>query len=100
MFLLIVWVGRAEEDGGENMTKEQMEMKKAISAGVTEGIVTAVKKIDLQKPERSILEQARAIKKYCKDRRTCRGCKFVYEDERVQCSLEGIPDKWGLNDIE
>lgn len=82
------------------MTKEQMEMKKAISAGVAEGIVTAVKKIDLQKPERSILEQARAIEKYCKDRRTCRGCKFVYENEWVQCRLEGIPDKWELNDIE
>ena len=80
------------------MTKEQM--KKAISAGVAEGIVTAVKKIDLQKPERSILEQARAIEKYCKMRNTCEGCQFVREDEQVQCSLESIPDAWELDDIE
>lgn len=82
------------------MTKEQMEMKKAISAGVSDGIVTAAKKINLQKPEPSILDQARAIGKYCRDRSTCRGCSFVYEDELVRCSLEGRPDKWELNDIE
>lgn len=82
------------------MTKEQIEMKKAISAGVAEGIVTAVKKIDLQKPERSILDQARAIEKYCKMRNTCKGCQFVREDGLVRCSLESIPDAWELDDIE
>lgn len=82
------------------MTKEQMEMKKAISAGVAEGIVKAVKKIDLQKPERSILDQARAIEKYCRDRGTCKGCQFVCEDGMVQCGLKSTPDAWELDDIK
>ena len=82
------------------MTKEQMEMKKAISAGVSDGIVTAAKKINLQKPEPSILDHARMIRDYCKGRNSCEGCSFVYEDELVRCSLEGRPDKWELNDIE
>lgn len=82
------------------MTKDMLELKRAISTGIAEGIVTGIKKVEGHKPEPSILDCAKAIKDYCNKQGTCATCMLVDEDNALPCTIAYPPHMWDLNNIK
>ena len=79
------------------MTKETLELKKAIRDGVAEGIKQGLSKVE--KPEEKLphdyMGAAKALKKYCNDRRECDGCMFEGEFEHCKISAN-LPQHWDV----
>lgn len=82
------------------MTKDMLELKRAISTGIAEGIVAGVKKVERHKPELSILDCAKTIKDYCNKQGTCVTCMFIGEDNALPCTITCSPHIWDLNNIK
>lgn len=76
------------------MDRKQLELKKAISAGVAEGIIKAQKATT--RPEMSVIDHANAVWEYCHKRSSCNGCLFAIESNTVECALEDPPTMWKL----
>ena len=79
------------------MNKETLELRKAIREGVAEGIKQGLSKVE--KPEEKLsydyMGAAKALKKYCSDRKDCDGC--IFEGEFEHCKISGnLPQHWGI----
>lgn len=80
------------------MTKEQMEWSKAISRGVSEGIVKASK---MQQEQMTVYDHLQAIRKMCEQQKTCHGCPLAVETDRIDCLVQGgVPSRWQLEYIK
>jgi hypothetical protein len=77
------------------MTKENMELKKAIAQGVAEGVAKGIKAATKQ-PETSIIEHAQAILAICMKSNSCDGCPLWGPHE---CAIHW-PPSWDLNENE
>ena len=79
------------------MSKETLELRKAIRDGVAEGIKQGLSKVE--KPEEKLAHDymgaAKALKKYCSDRKECDGCMFEgeFENCKISCNL---PQNWDV----
>ena len=79
------------------MTKETLELRKAIRDGVAEGIKQGLSKVE--KPEEKLphdyMGAAKALKKYCSAQSDCDGC--IFEGEFGHCKISGnLPQHWGI----
>ena len=79
------------------MNKETLELRKAIRDGVAEGIKQGLSKVE--KPEEKLsydyMGAAKALKKYCSDRKDCDGCMLNGEFEH--CKISGnLPQHWEI----
>lgn len=80
------------------MTKEQVEWSKAISRGVSAGIVKASK---IQQEQMTLYDHLQAIRKMCDQQKTCYDCPLAVETNEVQCLVQGrIPSRWQLEYIK
>lgn len=37
---------------------------------------------------------ANTLKAFCENQKECNGCYFGYKDERIGCTINGVPEKW------
>lgn len=80
------------------MKKEQLELSKAISQGVANGIMAATRM--QQHEEMSIIDHANRVWEYCHKRGNCNGCLFAIESTTVECALGDAPIMWKLYKVK
>ena len=80
------------------MTKEQIEWSKAISRGVSDGIVKALKR---SQEQMTLYDHLQSIRKMCDQQKTCYGCPLAVETNEVGCLVQStIPSRWQLDYIK
>lgn len=80
------------------MNKEQLDLIKVISRGVSDGIVIATQKLESSTSQKmTVKDHVNVLRSHCEDQITCEECSF--HTDNTPCRIN-FPYLWKLKEIE